>query len=370
MQTLTTTYQQATSHIVVGSGLLNQAGQLLGQVLPLEGARALVVCDQNTKQYADVVEQQLSDAGVNVLILEISAGEQHKNLSTVELIWQACVEAGLTRSDFLISVGGGVAGDLAGFAASTYLRGVHFVQVPTTLLSAVDASVGGKTGFDTAEGKNQIGTFYLPEYVLIDTDTLQTLPARELSGGLAEVIKYTFLAPHRFNLHPEQLASLCAADKPADSQLLEELIVQSLQTKNEFVVGDEHDKGKRKLLNFGHTLGHALEAATNYEQYTHGEAVGIGMLCAVVLGEQWGVTPAQDGYFETLLSLLEAAQLPTTTEVPLELCLTHLATDKKRVGNHLDFVVLNGEGATLYPVSLEKLTESCQAALGKIFVRG
>lgn len=355
--------------VVIGPGQLAQAGSLFAHTLGVCDNKALLVCDANTAPYAEKVADALAKEFIPASILTLPAGESCKNLATVSQIWERCARERLSRADYLVAVGGGVVGDLVGFAASTYLRGIGFVQVPTTLLAAVDASVGGKTGFDTAYGKNQIGSFYQPALVVIDTDALKTLPNRELACGFAEVIKYTCIAPKEVALDQATIGAFFdpATRKRAYDQL-EDLIAACIKAKAAFVRADELDAGVRKILNFGHTIGHALEAATDFTGYSHGEAVGLGMLCALLIGAKLGVTRASSHEFERVSALLKAAQLPTSTTVDLGLCVDYLVSDKKRSGNLIEFILSGPKGPEIYAVDVKTLQDLCLTQLAPVFV--
>ena len=266
-------------------------------------------------------------------------GEAHKNLATLGAITGALLEAGHTRDTTIIALGGGVVGDTAGFAAACYQRGVDFIQVPTTLLAQVDSSVGGKTAVNHPLGKNMIGAFHQPRVVLIDTDTLKTLPPRELSAGLAEVIKHGALASaDYFNQVEEGMEQLLALD--ADK--LTSAIRGSCEIKAAIVAEDEREAGKRALLNFGHTFGHAIETATDYSEWLHGEAVGAGMVMAADLSMRLGRCSQADA--ERIKRLVKAAGLPDAppADLPPDEFMALMARDKKATDAGLRFVLLDG----------------------------
>jgi len=321
--------------IWLGSGLLaHKAGELLAQYAP--GGRACVVTHPVLTPYADAVVEGLRAQGIQTTRTLLPAGERFKTLRTVERVYKALLEARLDRKSLVVAVGGGVLGDLVGFAAATYLRGIRFAQVPTTLLAQVDSSIGGKTGVDLPEGKNLVGAFYQPSLVLMDLQALRTLPARELRSGLAEVIKYGII-------YDEALFRQVHADLPQlrrrDLQVLMRAIARSCEIKAEVVAQDETEQGLRAILNFGHTVGHALEAVTHYRRYKHGEAVALGMVAAALIGEEVGVTPT-----EVTLALhetLQAAGLPVVfpEEVRVEDILAAAQRDKKTEAGRLRFVL-------------------------------
>ncbi len=272
-------------------------------------------------------------------------GEEHKNLKSLTTIYDGLVEARLERHSAIVALGGGVIGDLAGFAAATYLRGVPYVQVPTTLLAQVDSSVGGKTAVNHDRGKNLIGAFYQPKLVLIDTTALGTLPRRELVAGLAEVVKYGIIEdPVLFGLLEQKIDRLLALDR----DLLIQVIATCCAIKTRVVEQDEREDDYRAVLNFGHTVGHALEAATDYQQFLHGEAVGIGMAKAAALSCR--LKFCEGTSLERILELLKKAGLPV--ELPSKLSIQQLIQgmeiDKKAAGGKVKFVMCAGIGKTLF----------------------
>jgi 3-dehydroquinate synthase len=262
----------------------------------------LVVTDKNAgRLYAGTVLKSLRRAGFNPSAVTLEPGEKHKNISSVAKIYGSAVKAGLDRKSAIIALGGGVVGDLAGFAAATFMRGVPFVQLPTTLLAMVDSSVGGKTGFDLKEGKNLAGAFCQPKAVLIDLSTLKTLPARHVANGMAEVIKYGVIMDAEFFDYLEK--------KAGEGWDLEKIVFRSLELKASVVEKDEfEEKGLREILNFGHTFGHACETLSGYGPVLHGEAVAAGMAAAAGLSVKLGRMTA--GESARLKNLLKKAGLP------------------------------------------------------------
>lgn len=261
--------------------------------------------------YLDEVKQAL--AGCDIIEVILEDGEAHKNMAAVERILDALIDARFNRDAVVVALGGGVVGDIAGFAAACYQRGVDFVQLPTTLLAQVDSSVGGKTGVNHPRGKNMIGAFHQPRAVLIDTKTLETLPPREMSAGMAEVIKYALIndAPF-FEWLEEHLDSIMAFDH----QRLAEVIARCCASKAAIVAADEREGGQRALLNLGHTFGHALETLTGYAHWKHGEAIAIGMHMAAKLAEIQGKLTASE--IGRIVTLLQRAQLPVLVDYPLQ----------------------------------------------------
>lgn len=326
--------------ILLERGLLAQTGK---HCLPLfsTGTRAMVISDSNVfPLYGETVIDSLRQAGYEACSCVFPAGEQSKLLSTVETFFRALGENGFTRSDFIVALGGGVTGDMAGFAAATFLRGIDFVQIPTTLLAQVDSSVGGKTGVDLPFGKNLVGAFHQPRLVLIDPDTLSTLPPHFFADGMGEVIKYGCIRrPALFNrlLHEDV------------QEHLEEVIYECVDCKRQVVEADALDKGERMILNFGHTLGHALEKLHGFSGLSHGEAVGIGMVLISKAAERAGLTAP--GTSEKIVTLLERYNLPTATDRNMDELAKATALDKKSAGKNLRLILLHDIGdAYIYTI--------------------
>ena len=296
----------------------------------------LVTHPQLQTELSDPLQFGLRECGIDAPTVTIPQDERNKNLKSVELLYSAFLEAKLDRKSLVVAVGGGVLGDITGFAAATYLRGIAYIQVPTTLLAQVDSSVGGKTGVDMRQGKNLVGAFHQPRHVLIDPKTLDTLPPRELRSGMAEALKYGIIYDvalfERINAKMNALLNL-------SPEPLAEMIARSCEIKAEIVSQDETEQGIRAHLNFGHTIGHALEAATSYRSFKHGEAVAIGMAVESRIGEIAGVTEA--GTTETIVAALRGAGLPTRwpSAIRADTILELAQADKKTVGGKLRFVV-------------------------------
>ena len=330
--------QEARYEIHIGHGLLSGCAPFFA---PYKGRRAMIVADEHTAPlYADALLAQLGEAGVSAGLTTLPAGETTKCPEQLSRLYDAFLDAHLTRADLVIALGGGVIGDLTGYAACTYLRGVHFVQVPTTLLAQVDSSVGGKVAVNHPRGKNLLGAFYQPELVVIDCDTLDSLDARQVGAGLGEVIKYGCIADRALFERIEALGSRAALWPH-----MHEVIARCCEIKARYVHEDPHDHGIRMQLNFGHTLAHALENAMGYGTLLHGEAVCIGMVAASGWGERLGITPA--GTQARIRALLEAYVLPT--QVPQGLSTDALAAtmalDKKAEGKTIKTVILTDIGA-------------------------
>ena len=309
--------------VLVGRGLLRPEVCSRPGIWPLDrmASRPFCVSDQNVASlYAECL------GGVHELV-EISPGERHKTLTSAELVWSALVAGGMTRADHLVALGGGVVGDLAGFCAATYQRGVPVVQVPTTLVAQVDSAYGGKTGVDLPQAKNYVGAYHPPAGVLVDPDTLATLPAQEFAAGYVEVIKTALIAGG-------DLWERVAADEPLD----ERTILACARAKLSVVAEDERDASRRQVLNLGHTVGHALETVTGYERYRHGEAVGLGLLVALRLSN----LPEIRAHVR---DLLDARGLPVQLDgEDVEQIIAATMRDKKRTGAYVPFVLLGGPG--------------------------
>ena len=290
--------------ITIAAGVLDTIGSLCWE-LGLSGTAAVVSNTTVAPLYYERVRESLEAAGYRVLLVALPDGECHKNSDTLNLIYDGLVDGSLDRGSFIVALGGGVIGDMAGFAAATYLRGIPFVQLPTTLLSQVDSSVGGKTGINHPKGKNLIGAFYQPRSVLIDVDALDTLPDREYLSGLGEIVKYgAVLDAEFFSFLEKNTASLLARDKRA----LIHAVGRSCAIKARVVETDEREGGVRAVLNYGHTLGHAVETLTGYTSYLHGEAVAIGMVQAARVSRAFGFCEQAD--CDRIESLIRSLGLP------------------------------------------------------------
>ena len=341
MQSLNLDLGERSYSIHIGQNLFNNANLILPQ---LSGKQVLVVSNTTVAPlYLEQLTTQLNHAKPELVIKTciLPDGEAYKHLAHLELIWDTLLTAGFSRNATLIALGGGVIGDMTGFAAACYQRGVNFIQIPTTLLSQVDSSVGGKTGVNHPLGKNMLGAFWQPRLVLADTDVLKTLPAKELAAGMAEVIKYGLLGDLEFlGWLEENMTGLMAGD----SQLLSEAITRSCQCKADIVAEDEREGGKRALLNFGHTFGHAIETEMGYGQWLHGEAVACGMWLAADLSRRLGWLSNAD--LERVENILRAAKLPILppkTMTP-DSFLQHMAVDKKNIDGQLRLILLKKLG--------------------------
>lgn len=338
--------------IVIGRGCLAQTGELAAGVFP-RGARAVVVSDSNVAPlYAEKVLSSLREAGFSCSLCVFPAGEENKRFSAIEPMYAAFAEQGLTRSDFAAALGGGVTGDMAGFAAATWLRGIRFLQIPTTLLSQIDSSIGGKTGVDLPQGKNLVGAFHQPSLVLADPDTLSTLEPRYFADGMGEAIKHACIKSRTLF---DFLMSTDVRKEP------ERLIEENLKIKRSAVEQDEFDNGERMKLNFGHTFGHALEKLHGYRGLSHGEAVGIGMVMMARCGEKAGLT--EPGTAGQIAQALTKYGLPVSDGSADLSAIPELAmADKKARGGTVNLVMLRRIGESfLYPADRTRLTELMEA---------
>lgn len=346
MQTFTLSGTNSLSEIHIETGLLSRAAACIQETFT--PSRVHIVTDSVVAPlYLNTLEQSLT-TGTTALSLPVShtvipAGEEHKRLATVETIYHDLLAHGMTRKDLVIALGGGVVGDITGFAAASFLRGIPLCQIPTTLLAQVDSSVGGKTGVDLPEGKNLVGAFYQPRLVLIDPAVLTTLPASIFADGMAEVIKYGYIA------NRELLTQIARADY---KEQIESIIAECVHIKRDVVEIDEHDTGLRMILNFGHTIGHAVEKLGHYTAYTHGQAVAIGMAAAMRLSARMGNADLTG----SLLPLLEHVGLPHALPYEPSAIFEALTSDKKNFGGTIHFILVREAGkAEITPLPLEQL---------------
>lgn len=333
--------------IHIENGLLNRAGEY---VRNLTKCRTLAVISDTTVDslYGDRLETLLRQEHYDVCRVVFPAGEKHKCADWLLKIYQGLSDAGITRSDYVIAFGGGVVGDLGGFAAATFLRGVPFIQIPTTIIAQVDSSVGGKVGIDLPSGKNQAGSFYQPKGVLIDPELLNTLSPRFIHDGMGEVIKYGCI-------HDIELFELLEA---LDDKLIfdhwEEIIERCCRSKAHLVERDVLDLGERMILNFGHTIGHAIEGCYGYGYYTHGEGVAAGMAMLTAVTEEMGLT--NKGTYRRLCSVLKKYGLPTDVAASAEELFPYISNDKKLRGNNMTLIILKDIGqGRLLPLKADEL---------------
>ena len=325
--------------VLVERGLLCSDGAVLRDVIPAEARVFAITSPRIRRHWGGALTKSFSKAGRKIEILQTPDGERSKKLSQVEKLAASLIKRGADRRSVILALGGGVVGDVAGFLASVFMRGVPVVQIPTTLLAQVDSAIGGKTGVNLASGKNLIGTFHQPLAVLVDPDVLATLPEREYRSGLFEAMKYGVIRnPAIFEFMESNRDSLLARD----SAVLESLITACIWVKAEVVSADERESGERRILNFGHTLGHALEAETGYKKLLHGEAVGWGMIAAALIGYVMDWTDALTAQ-RIIAMVLAYGPLPKFKAQSRQI-LKRLLADKKTVGGVPHFVLATGIG--------------------------
>ena len=351
MKTLNVNLPGRAYDILIERGLLSRAGELCRAALPRAG-RLFVVTDSTVGPlYLNRIIPSLENAGFETAVCEIPAGEASKCVEQLSRLWECMMDFGLTRTDAVAALGGGVVGDLAGFAAATVLRGVDFVQIPTTLLSQVDSSVGGKVAIDLQHGKNLAGAFWQPRLVLMDPAVLGTLDDKAFADGMAEVIKYGCIRDAAFLSWLEQ--------RPSRQEIMAEIehvLYTCCDIKRAVVVEDERDTGARMVLNFGHTLGHAYELAGRYRTWTHGQAVAAGMVKAAELGVTLGITPA--GLPERIGVLLGCFGLPVAIPCTHADYAAAIGLDKKGAGDSISVILLEEAGkAVVHPMPKARLLE-------------
>ena len=328
--------------IWVGWGILEEVGRRVRSLM--SPSAAYVIADESAHTYASKTQISMQEVGIPTHVYMISSGETSKNLETVQQVYSWLAENKAERGHLILAVGGGVVGDLAGFVAATYLRGIPFVQIPTTLLAMMDASIGGKVAVDMPQGKNLVGAFYQPKFVLSDVETLKTLPVRELTSGWAEAIKHGLILDvgliDTFESHVSELKSL-------DPEIATEIIRRSVAIKAGVVSQDEKETlGIRILLNYGHTIGHAIESVTGYTEYLHGEAVSVGMMGAAKIGELLQIMNLDD--VERQKEVLQAYGLPISAPaLNSEAIISAMTSDKKTTGGSISWVLLDGIGKAI-----------------------
>ena len=328
-------FGQQLSRIELGTAILAKTGDLIREIL--NGPRCAIITDGNVAPlFGERVKQCLTTAGFQPILIAIPAGESSKTLEQAGTICDQMISAGLDRQSFVVGLGGGVVGDISGFVAAIFQRKIPHVQIPTTLLAMVDSSIGGKTGVNTRDGKNLIGAVHHPALVVDDVDLLKTLPRREFNQGFAEILKHAIVAD----------AEMFAALRDVDRENLAPLIRRNIEIKLMIVTADELDRtGKRALLNFGHTVGHAIERAGNYQTFLHGEAVGLGIIAACNVSiKKAGLAKTQR---DEIIGLLEALELPTRLppDFPRSKIFEALSFDKKFENGKLRFIVTPGIGS-------------------------
>lgn len=327
--------------IKIGRGSLDQAGVLCRQAIPNARKLTIVTDSRVLPLYLARTADSLEQMGFQIQCLTVPAGEASKSAEQLVILWEKMMAFGMTRTDAVVALGGGVVGDLAGFAAATLLRGVDYVQIPTTLLSQVDSSVGGKVAIDLRAGKNLAGAFWQPSLVIIDPGCLDTLPDRTFSDGMAEVIKYGCILDRKLF----ELLNRCGSRVRVMERIVD-VVYTCCDLKRRVVVEDERDTGLRQLLNFGHTVGHAFELAGHYETWTHGQGVAAGMNWAAQLGIELGVTPPET--VECIQELLKKFDLPLDIPCPWETMTEAVGLDKKNAGDHISLIVLEKLGQAVH----------------------
>src|SRR3989337_1262259 len=333
MKTIRVNLSSNSYNIYIDNGILERVGDTL--VKEKTPCKTLLITDKNIeKVYGNIVAESLIRNKFDVRIVSLKPGEDQKTLETAITLYDACFDHKLGRHSMIIALGGGVVGDISGFVASTFMRGIPFIQIPTSLLAQVDSSIGGKVAVNHPKGKNMIGSFYQPKAVFIDTDTLSTLPAPELVAGLVEVIKYGVIRDAElFEFIEKSLYGILQLNHHA----LLKIIATSCQIKANVVEEDEKEKHLRAILNYGHTIGHAIETVTNYKKYRHGEAVAIGMLYATKVAIDMGLT--DNTVFERQFSLIKRLGLPLYTGLKPEEIVKILYADKKAIAGKLRFIL-------------------------------
>lgn len=328
--------------VLIGRDILKDSGKLIGEIFQ-KGRTAVISDDKVFGLYGETVKASLENEGFSVEVFTFQNGEASKNIETYTEILEFLAKSGLTRGDFLVALGGGVTGDMAGFAAATYLRGINFVQIPTTFLAAIDSSVGGKTGVNLGAGKNLVGAFHQPSLVICDTETFKTLDEKNYLDGMAEAIKYGMINDKAL------------LEKLGGKFLIDEVVETCVGIKRDIVNEDEFELGARKLLNFGHTIGHAVEKCSNYE-ITHGHGVAIGM--SIITKATESMELCEKGLSETLDNLLEGCGLPTKSPYSAEELFSVALSDKKRSGESITLVLPKTLGeCILEKIKVDELLE-------------
>ncbi|MEW6130816.1 MAG: 3-dehydroquinate synthase [Acidobacteriota bacterium] len=322
--------------INIAVGLLDKLGDLTRAAIGDKERNLIIVSNPTVYAlYGKRVERAFKQAGFHTQKFLMPDGERFKSLKTAESLYKFLIEQRVERSDVIVALGGGVVGDLAGFVAATYLRGIKFIQIPTTLIAQIDSSIGGKTGVNHQLGKNLIGAFHQPSLVVIDSLTLRTLPPREIQAGLQEAIKYGVIKDRKlFHFIAKNMLTF----KSGDDAAFEHLIARSCEIKARVVERDEHEGNLRRILNFGHTVGHALEAVTHYRRFLHGEAVGLGMRAAARIAERAGLLSRKDAQAIND-AVLSVGQLPSTNTLALDAIMEAMQRDKKAESGRLAFVL-------------------------------
>lgn len=335
------------SNIYIENGLISKAGKLIKEKFNCK--KIALVSDTNVYPiYGDIIKSQLENEGYEVFTYIFKAGEASKNTTELVKIVEFMAQSGLTREDIAVALGGGVCGDMVGFAAAVFLRGIKFVQIPTSLLAQVDSSVGGKTAVDLPQGKNLCGAFHQPSIVIIDPNVLSTLSEHFFSDGMGEVIKYGCIKS-------ASLFELLEEGNARDN--INEIITECVSIKRQVVENDEKEHGERALLNFGHTCGHAIEKLWNFETVSHGEAVGMGMVMITHASEDLGIT--EKGTTERIIKVLEKNNLKISDSHSKKEIISAMSGDKKRTGSGIKFVMIDKIGSSfINPIKYEDINKT------------
>jgi 3-dehydroquinate synthase len=345
-QTISVALAERAYDIRIGSNVVGSVGEAMRAALG-GGLESVVVVSNSTvwRRYGDAIDAALRGAHLKPHLFLMGDGERFKTLRTAERLWDFCIERRIERGAAFLAVGGGVVGDLTGFAAATYLRGVPYVQFPTTLLAQIDSSVGGKTAVNRPLGKNLVGAFHQPALVVIDVATLRTLPRREWNAGWHEAIKYGVIRSASLFETLERALPFSAPDaaSPEGAAFLIRVIAECCRIKAAVVANDEREAGERRILNFGHTVGHALEAVTGYRVFRHGEAVGVGMIAACEIAVALNVLPAADAE-RVAAAVHNVGRLPSARDIAPDAVLEAMTRDKKATGGKIRFILPRGVG--------------------------
>lgn len=357
MRTVRVMLGQRSYNIHIGFEIMDRLKDYIHE-LPI-GKKAVIITNPKLqKLYGKAVYNQLQEVGISPVVIELPAGERYKTLRSVSKIYDVLIKGKFERSSAIIALGGGVTGDIAGFAAATFLRGVPYIQIPTSLVAQVDSSVGGKTGVDHTLGKNLIGAFYQPALVWIDVSVLKTLHRREFIAGMAEVVKYGVIADEEFfSFIEENYKGILSLDP----ELLIHMVERSCEIKAGVVSEDEREKGLRAILNFGHTIGHAIETVTGYNRYLHGEAVAIGMVCAARLGHISGL--CNQGVHERIERICSMIGMQTSLpELSFDTLWDVMQRDKKVINEKVRFIIPEriGEVKIIDNIEKRQLKEALQ----------
>lgn len=349
MKTIEVNLPNSSYELLIKRGIINNIGYEVKKVY--KGDKVAIVTDENVDRlYGDIVEQSLKSQGFDILKMVLKPGEKTKSMEQVLGVYDSLLDFGLNRGNLIIALGGGVIGDLTGFCASTFLRGIPYIQIPTSLLAQIDSSIGGKVAIDLQRGKNLVGSFYHPKAVYIDPEVLKTLEKRFLNDGLGEVIKYALIRDKALFDELKEIES--------DEDLLEkieDIIYKCCCIKKHVVEADERDTGERMILNFGHTIAHGIEKLQNYEGLSHGEAVSVGMYHITLKSEEEGLT--KEGTAKEIKELIKKFNLPYEVQgIKKEELLGALAMDKKNIGKNMNLILLRDIGeAFIHRVSGQEI---------------